>query len=55
VIAEALEGEVAPAEADRLLRATRELGASLRENDESALVRVRERLAELAGDGGGDY
>lgn len=35
---EALDGDVSPKDADRLLRATRDLGTYLRRDDESALV-----------------
>jgi uncharacterized Zn finger protein (UPF0148 family) len=45
---EALEGEVAPAEADAVLTAAREIGTHLREDDEAALTRARERLAGLS-------
>lgn len=45
---EALEGEVAPAEADALLTAARDIGTHLREDDEAALARAKERLAGLS-------
>jgi hypothetical protein len=45
---EALDGEVPPKDADGLLRAVRDVGTSLREDDEVALVRAEERLADLA-------
>jgi predicted nucleic acid-binding Zn-ribbon protein len=45
---EALEGEVAPAEADALLAAARDVGTHLRESDETALARAEERLAGLS-------
>ncbi len=41
---EALEGEVPPAETDVLLSAARGIGTHLRENDDVALARARERL-----------
>ncbi|EMA51932.1 DUF7117 family protein [Halococcus thailandensis] len=44
---EALDGDVPPATADRLVRVARELGAYLREGDESALVTARDRLSRL--------
>jgi len=44
---EALDGDVQTAEVEDLLRASREVGTYLREGDESALVRARERLADL--------
>jgi hypothetical protein len=44
---EALDGDVPTADAETLLRAAREVGAYLREDDESALARARERLADL--------
>ena len=43
----ALDGEVTPGEADRLLSATRELGTYLRDGEETALARARERLERL--------
>lgn len=42
---EALDGDVDPAEAERLVRATREVSAYLREGDEAALARASERFA----------
>ncbi|MFB6296322.1 MAG: TFIIB-type zinc ribbon-containing protein [Halobacteriales archaeon] len=44
---EALDGDVPTTEAEGLLRAAREVGAYLREDDESALVRARDRLGDL--------
>ena len=44
---EALDGDVSPATADRLVRVARELGVYLREGDESALVTARDRLVRL--------
>jgi uncharacterized Zn finger protein (UPF0148 family) len=41
---EALEGGVDPAEAERVVRALRDAGAYIREDDETALVRAQERL-----------
>lgn len=41
---EALDGDVDPAEAERLVRAVRDLSAYLREDDEAALARGLERL-----------
>jgi len=41
---EALDGDVDPAEAERLVSTLRELRAYLREGDENALVRAQERL-----------
>ncbi|WP_435078122.1 DUF7117 family protein [Halococcus sp. AFM35] len=43
----ALDGDVSPATADRLVRVARELGTYLREGDESALVTARDRLSRL--------
>jgi uncharacterized Zn finger protein (UPF0148 family) len=45
---EALDGEVPPGDADTLLKAVREMGSYVREDDETALVRAEERLAGLA-------
>lgn len=42
---EALDGDVDPAAAERLVRTVRDLSAFLREDDEPALARARERLA----------
>jgi uncharacterized Zn finger protein (UPF0148 family) len=44
---EALDGDVAPETADRLVRVAQELGTYLRENDENALVTARDRLSRL--------
>jgi hypothetical protein len=44
---EALDGDVSPATADRLVRVARELGTYLRTGDESALVTARDRLSRL--------
>lgn len=44
---EALDGEVPPGEADALLRAAREVGSYLREDDGAALARAEERLRAL--------
>lgn len=44
---EALDGDVAPDTADRLVRVARELGTYLRGGDESALVTARDRLSRL--------
>ena len=44
---EALDGDVSPETADRLVRVARELGTYLREGDESALVTARDRLSRL--------
>jgi hypothetical protein len=44
---EALDGDVSPATADRLVRVARELGTYLRAGDESALVTARDRLSRL--------
>lgn len=44
---EALDGDVAPETADRLVRVAQELGRYLREGDESALVTARERLSQF--------
>jgi uncharacterized Zn finger protein (UPF0148 family) len=41
---EALDGEVEPAEAERLVGATQDLSAYLREGDETALARALDRL-----------
>jgi len=41
---EALDGDVAPAESERLVRAVRDLSAYVRENDETALARAGERF-----------
>jgi uncharacterized Zn finger protein (UPF0148 family) len=41
---EALDGDVRPAEAERLVRVLRALSAYLRQGDEGALARARERL-----------
>ena len=46
---EALDGEVAPEDADALVVAAREIGTALREGDETSLASARERLARLAG------
>ena len=45
---EALQGEVPPETAERLLAATRELATAVRENDEEALGTARDRLNRLA-------
>jgi uncharacterized Zn finger protein (UPF0148 family) len=42
---EALDGDVDPAEAERLVRILRSLSAYLRQGDEGALARARERLS----------
>ena len=44
---EALDGDVAPETADRLVRIAQELGTYLRENDETALMTARDRLSRL--------
>jgi predicted nucleic acid-binding Zn-ribbon protein len=44
---EALDGDVSPATADRLVRVARELGTYLRTDDENALVTARDRLSRL--------
>jgi hypothetical protein len=44
---EALDGDVSPATADRLVRVAHELGTYLRAGDESALVTARDRLDRL--------
>lgn len=41
---EALDGDVDPVEAERLVWACRDLGVAVREDDETALARARERL-----------
>jgi len=41
---EALDGDVDPAEAERVVRALRDVGAYIREDDETALVRAGELL-----------
>ncbi|PSQ29544.1 hypothetical protein BRD09_06135 [Halobacteriales archaeon SW_10_68_16] len=41
---EALDGDVDPAEAERVVRALRDVAAYVREDDETALVRARELL-----------
>ena len=41
---EALDGDVSPREAERLVRTVRDLLAYLREDDETALVRAQDRL-----------
>lgn len=41
---EALDGNVPPDESERLVRAVRDIGTYLRENDETALVRATERF-----------
>jgi hypothetical protein len=41
---EALDGDVDPVEAERLVRACRDVGTAVREDDETALARARERL-----------
>jgi uncharacterized Zn finger protein (UPF0148 family) len=46
---EALDGDVPPREAERLVRAVRDLLAYLRENDETALARAEDRLREELG------
>ncbi len=46
---EALDGDVDPAEAERLVRALRGVAAYVREDDETALVRARELLASTGG------
>jgi hypothetical protein len=46
----ALDGDVAPATAERLVRAARDLGRYLREDDEGALVTARDRLDRLRDD-----
>lgn len=46
---EALEGDVEPVNADRLLRAAREVGTYLRESDDTALACSREYLEEFPG------
>ena len=45
---EALQGEVAPETAERLLAATRDLATGVREGDEDALGTARDRLDRLA-------
>jgi uncharacterized Zn finger protein (UPF0148 family) len=45
---EALQGEVAPEEADALVAATREIWTHLADDDEDALGRARDRLSRLA-------
>jgi uncharacterized Zn finger protein (UPF0148 family) len=42
---EALQGDVPPAEAESLVRAAREVGTYLIDDDESSLVRAQDRLA----------
>jgi hypothetical protein len=44
---EALDGDVSPATADRLVRVARELGTYLRVGDENALVTARDCLSRL--------
>jgi uncharacterized Zn finger protein (UPF0148 family) len=44
---EALDGDVSPATADRLVRVARELGTYLRTDEENALVTARDRLSRL--------
>ncbi|MFD1633708.1 hypothetical protein ACFSBJ_08180 [Haloplanus ruber] len=41
---EALEGDVPPSDAESLVAAAREVGMSLREDDETALAAARDRL-----------
>ena len=41
---EALDGDVDPVEAERLVRACRDVGTAVQEDDETALARARERL-----------
>jgi uncharacterized Zn finger protein (UPF0148 family) len=43
---EALDGDVAPAEAERIVRALRDIYRYLREDEEAALARAGERLGE---------
>ncbi len=43
----ALQGDVEPAEVETLVRATREVIATLRDGDEAALARAEDRLDEL--------
>ena len=43
---EALDGDVAPREAERLVRALRDLASYLREGDETALARASDRFSE---------
>lgn len=42
-----LEGDVPPPSAEQLLEAARDLGAGLRESDEAAVARARDRLERL--------
>jgi uncharacterized Zn finger protein (UPF0148 family) len=44
---QALDGDVPPETADRLVRVAQELGTSLRKDDENALVTARDRLSRL--------
>lgn len=43
----ALDGDVSPAHADRLVAVARDLGTYLRENDDGALTTARDRLSRL--------
>ena len=43
---EALDGDVPPAEAERIVRALRDIYRSIREDDEAALARASERLGQ---------
>ncbi len=47
---EALDGDVPPREAEALVRVARDLGRSLREDDEAALARAIDRLESLESD-----
>jgi len=44
---EALDGDVAPTDAERLARATQDIGRSLREDSEAALATARDRLQSI--------
>ncbi|MFC5972938.1 TFIIB-type zinc ribbon-containing protein [Halomarina salina] len=44
---EALDGEVSPADSERLVRATQDIGDYLREGDEGALATAKGRLADI--------
>ena len=46
---DALDGDVPPAHADRLLAVARDIGTYLRENDENALTAARDRLSRFDG------
>lgn len=45
---EALDGDIDPADADRLVTATRELATAITDPDETALARAQDRLTSLA-------